>query len=147
MKNRVIVFLFLAAGLLMVPPAIDAHHAEANYDHDNLWVFKGTVSQFDFVNPHVILHFEIKNKDGQAEQWVGTESSPNAMRRYGWSQATAKPGDSVVISGFREKDGRLQMQIAIFVVNGKEYQSSTTAAGQLDGYEERNPGKAPHNYN
>jgi Family of unknown function (DUF6152) len=147
MVSRLVLLLSLVVSLLMVPRPVDAHHAEANYDHENLWVFKGMVTQFDFVNPHVILHFEVKTKDGQAEQWVGTESSPNAMRRYGWSQSTAKQGDSVVVSGFREKDGRLQMQIAIFLVNGKEFQSSTTAAGQLDGYEERNPGKAPHNYN
>lgn len=147
MKNRTVVFVFLVAGLLMLPQVMHAHHAEANYDHENLWVLKGTITRFDFVNPHVIVHFEVKTKDGQIEEWAGTESSPNAMRRYGWSQATAKEGDNVVISGFRDKTGRPDLQIAVFVVNGKEYQSSTTAEGQLEGYEKRNPGKAPHDYN
>ena len=144
--KKISVFLFLVAGLL-IAPRIHAHHAEANYDHDELWVFKGTVTQFDFVNPHVILHFDVKTKDGKSEQWVGTEGSPNGMRRYGWNQNVAKSGDDVVLSGFREKGGKQQMQIAIFVVNGKEYPSSTVAAGQLEGYKERNPDKPAHKYN
>ena len=43
MNLRTIAFMFLLAGFLAVPQAMVAHHAEANFDHDNLWIMKGTV--------------------------------------------------------------------------------------------------------
>lgn len=146
MKNRSVGFLLLAAGLLIVPHLMVAHHAEANFDHDNLWVMKGTVTKMDFVNPHIIIHFDVKSKAGQ-ESWVGTTSSPNAMRRYGWTPNSAKVGDDIVVTGFLDKEGRKIIQMAINVINGKSLEVSTTAGTQLHEYKQRNPNKPAQNYN
>src|SRR6266850_552197 len=124
MKQRVI-FLFLAASLSLVPQLTIAHHAEANFDHDNLWVMKGTVTQMDFVNPHIIIRFDVRNKAGQEENWVGTTSSPSAMRRYGWTPNSAKIGDEIVVTGFLDNEGRKIIQMAINVINGKNLDGST----------------------
>ena len=145
--NRTVALLFLAASLLIVPSLLAAHHAEANFDHDNLWVMKGTVTKMDFVNPHILIRFDVRNKQGQYESWVGTTSSPNAMRRYGWTPASAKEGDEIVVTGFLDKDGRKIIQMAINVVNGKELAVSTTAGTQLHEYKDRNPNKPAKNYN
>jgi len=146
MKNRVIL-LFLAASLSLVPQLMVAHHAEGNYDHDNLWVMKGTVTQMDFVNPHIIIRFDVRNKAGQEENWVGTTSSPSAMRRYGWTPNSAKVGDEIVVTGFLDNEGRKIIQMAINVINGKNLEVSTTAATQLHEYKARNPNKPAKNYN
>ena len=147
MKNRAVLLLFLAAGLLVIPSLLSAHHAEANFDHDNLWIMKGTVTKMDFVNPHILIRFDVKNKQGQIESWVGTTSSPNAMRRYGWTPASAKEGDEIVVTGFLDKEGKKIIQMAINVVNGKELAVSTTAGTQLHEYKDRNPNKPAKNYN
>jgi hypothetical protein len=147
MKNRAVLLLFLAAGLLVIPSLLSAHHAEANFDHDNLWIMKGTVTKMDFVNPHILIRFDVKNKQGQIESWVGTTSSPNAMRRYGWTPASAKEGDQIVVTGFLDKEGKKIIQMAINVVNGKELAVSTTAGTQLHEYKDRNPNKPAKNYN
>lgn len=147
MIKRVLAFLFLLAGLSIAPGWMAAHHAEENFDHENLWVFKGTATRLDFVNPHVIVRFDVTTREGEVEQWVGTESSPNAMRRYGWSQNTVKPGDKIVITGFRHKEDRKIFQIAIIDVNGKHFESSTTAVRQLNEYKKRHPNKETHAYN
>ena len=147
MKNRALAFFFLTVGFLTIPKLIVAHHAEANFDHDNLYVMKGTVTKMDFVNPHIIIHFDVRTKTGQYESWVGTTSSPNAMRRYGWTPASAKEGDEIVVTGFLEKDGRKIIQMAINVINGKELEVSTTAGTQLHEFKARNPNKAAKHYN
>jgi Family of unknown function (DUF6152) len=146
MKTR-IVFLLFAASLLAVPHFVIAHHAEANFDHDNLYVMKGTVTKMDFVNPHIIIHFDVRTKEGQDENWVGTTSSPNAMRRYGWTPNSAKIGDEIVVTGFLDKEGKKIIQMAINVINGKNLEVSTTAATQLHEYKQRNPNKPAKNYN
>jgi len=139
--------LIVVAGVLMIPNCLLAHHAEANYDHDNLWVMKGTVTKMDFVNPHIIVYFDIKTKAGDVESWSGTTSSPNAMRRYGWTPNVAKAGDEIVVTGFPDKEGKKVIQMAINVVNGKSLAVSTTAETQLHEYHVRNPNKPPKNYN
>ena len=147
MNFRSSIFCVLVAGLIITPTLVLAHHAEANFDHDNLFVMKGTVTKMDFVNPHIILHFDVKTKSGQLESWVGTTSSPNAMRRYGWTPASAKEGDEIVVTGFLDKEGKKIIQMAINVINGKELPVSTTAETQLHEYKERNPSKPAKNYN
>ena len=147
MNFRSSIFCVLVAGLIIAPTLVLAHHAEANFDHDNLWVMKGTVTQMDFVNPHIIIKFDVRNKAGQEESWVGTTSSPSAMRRYGWTPNSAKIGDEIVVTGFLDKEGRKIIQMAINVINGKNLDVSTTAATQLHEYKERNPNKPARNYN
>lgn len=140
-------FFMIFASLLTVPGWLMAHHAEANYDHDNLVVMKGTVTKMDFVNPHIILYFDIKTKSGEVESWSGTTSSPNAMRRYGWTPSVAKAGDEIVVTGFLDKEGKKVIQMASNVVNGKTLAVSTTAETQLHEYHVRNPNKPAKNYN
>ena len=144
MKNALLAAL---AGLLLVPTWLLAHHAEANYDHENLWVMKGTVTKMDFVNPHIIVYFDIKAKSGDVESWSGTTSSPNAMRRYGWTPSSAKAGDEIVVTGFLDKEGKKVIQMAINVINGKSLAVSTTAETQLHQYHQRNLNKPAKNYN
>jgi hypothetical protein len=146
MNFRSVAFMFMLASALVVPQMMVAHHSEANFDHENLWIMKGTVTKMDFVNPHILLRFDVK-KGNQIESWVGTTSSPNAMRRYGWTPNSAKEGDEVVVTGFLDKDGRKIIQMATNVVNGKELAVSTTAETQLHEYKVRNPNKPAKNYN
>ena len=146
MKKRAAV-LFVVACLLTVPGWLLAHHSEANYDHEYLWVMKGTVTKMDFVNPHIIIYFDVKTKSGDVESWSGTTSSPNAMRRYGWTPTVAKPGDTIVVTGFLDREGRKVIQMAENIVNGKTLAVSTTAETQLREYRQRNASKTIKNYN
>ena len=145
MNIKSAIFCVLVAGLF-IAPALVAHHSEANFDHDNVYVMKGTVTKMDFVNPHIIIHFDVR-KSGQLESWVGTTSSPNAMRRYGWTPASAKEGDEIVVTGFLDKEGKKIIQMAVNVIDGKDLPVSTTAGTQLHDYIERNPKKPIKNYN
>jgi hypothetical protein len=146
MKLKTIALLVAVIAFMAGAQAVVAHHAEANFDHDNLWVMKGTVTRMDFVNPHILIRFDVK-KGNQLESWIGTTSSPGAMRRYGWTPASAKAGDAIVVTGFLDRGGEKIIQMAINVINGKELAVSTTAGTQLHEYHKRNPNKPAKNYN
>jgi hypothetical protein len=146
MKLASVAFMVLLGALLAGPQLMVAHHSEANFDHENVFVMTGTVTRMDFVNPHVLLHFDVR-KGNELESWVGTTSSPNAMRRYGWTPASAKVGDEILITGFLDREGRKIIQMAINIVNGKELAVSTTAESQLVEYKKRNPNKPYKKYN
>jgi hypothetical protein len=143
MRKKFCVAFSVAAGLLMAAGTMFAHHSENNYDHDRLIRLRGTVAKFEFVNPHCVLHIDIKNPQGETEEWIGVSGSPNEMRRHGWTNATFKPGDKVDITAFVNSEGRKIVQMPKIAVNGENIPSSTIAGVQLEGYYKRNPGKPP----
>ena len=96
----------LTIGLLLLSEPISAHHSFLEYDREHLTTIKGTVSQFEFINPHVLIHFDVKNDQGAIEQWFCFGGSPDHMTKIGWTPDQFKAGDQLTITGLRFKDGR-----------------------------------------
>src|SRR5579871_4447640 len=81
-----------------------AHHGDAGYDLSTMVTVKGTVTDFEFVNPHVEIALDVKNEDGAVEQWQAEMNSPAILARAaGWSRKTLKTGDQIVLEGHRAK--------------------------------------------
>ncbi len=95
--------LSLAVVLALSVPAF-AHHGQAKYGTGEITV-NGTVTRFQFLNPHAEVYFEAKDNKGNIEQWVGEASSPNMLVRDGWNRDSIKPGDRISASGHPSKDG------------------------------------------
>jgi len=60
----------LVAGLLIVSGPAFAHHGGAVYDTKNPITLKGIVTDFEFVNPHVQIYFDVKEDKGNVVHWV-----------------------------------------------------------------------------
>jgi len=116
--------LFLAAifCVVFISAPLPAHHGEANYDTEKMVSVKGTVTDFQFVNPHVIISLDVKNDKGEIEKWVGEARSPAMLSRYGgWDKNTVKIGDAITIYGHRTKNGTPFMRLdKIVMADGKE---------------------------
>ena len=84
-----------------------AHHGAAVvYDLAQHVTISGTVTDFQFVNPHVLIFFEVENDDGTSTVWSAGLTSPNRLARSdGWSRDTFKPGDAVTITGSPARSG------------------------------------------
>ena len=106
MKNKALVLLSLAIGFLMVSVPIYAHHSDANFDRAHLVTIKGTVTKYEFINPHVQIYVKVKEANGQFRIWTTQADAPGPMRKEGWYPDTLKPGDEVTLWGFANKDGR-----------------------------------------
>jgi hypothetical protein len=103
MKAKVAVSL---TGLLLLALPLLAHHSfAAEYDNTKPVTLKGTVTKFDWVNPHSRLFVDVKDDSGKVTAWEFETGNPTAMQRNGWKRDTLKPGDQVVVTGFRAKDG------------------------------------------
>lgn len=99
----------LATLLLAVAGTVSAHHGSAAYDMDKSVTLKGTVTDFQFVNPHVLIFFDVKDDKGQVTNWAGELTSPNHLERLGWSKSTLKVGDEITMSGAPSKSGAPRM--------------------------------------
>ena len=121
MKNW---FLATSAGiviLLMVAAPIFAHHGTSAYDTTKLTTVKGTVTDFQFNNPHVIISVETKDDKGKVEMWTSEANSPNVLTRHGWDRDIIKKGDQITIIGYRPKNGAKTMRLQKVVLsNGQE---------------------------
>ncbi len=103
--------LVVCIGLLSLAPMAFAHHGTANYDTSRTITVKGTVTDFQFVNPHVQIFWEAKDDSGTVQKWQGELTSPNRLSRAGWTKSIIKPGDSITINGYPTKSGSHEIWI------------------------------------
>ena len=88
-----------------------AHHGASEYDMTKIVSLSGTVKELQFVNPHTLLSFSVKDDSGKVMEWQGELPSPNLLSRRGWSRSTLKPGDQVTVIGSPAKNGEKGMQV------------------------------------
>jgi hypothetical protein len=121
MKCRVLSLSILFAALLVSSP-IFAHHGETNYDTDKLVSVKATVTDFQFINPHVQIFLDAKNDKGEVEKWTCEARSPAMLVRNGdWDKNTLKPGDTITAIGFQSRNGAKILRLKkIVLADGKE---------------------------
>ncbi len=119
--KRVLFLIALAAGLILASSAAFAHHSIAEYDMTALTAVKGTVTQFEWSNPHAYIHIEAKDDKGNVVEWTAELGSLGMLSRVNWKRDTVKPGDEITIYGNRAKDGRNLMRLdKIAFANGQE---------------------------
>jgi hypothetical protein len=120
MKFRIFLFLSFALGLALFSVPADAHHGSSVYD-SKLSTYKGTVTDFQFMNPHTEVWFDVTGTDGKVEKWTAEAPSLTTMARLGWNKASFKPGDQVTFTGNVAKSGShiIRLRKVIFP-NGKE---------------------------
>ena len=66
---------------------------------------QGTVTDFQWNNPHALIHADLKDENGRVANWKLELGSLEMLNRAGWSQNTVMRGDRVTAEGFRAKDG------------------------------------------
>lgn len=99
MKNRLLAIGCMMVGLLMVSAPLFAHHGGAIYDTKNPITMKATITDFEFVNPHVQIYFDAKDDKGNVVHWACETISPGKLARgTGWSRDVLKAGDQVTIT-------------------------------------------------
>jgi len=99
-----------------------AHHGEVNYDTGKVVSIKGTVTDFQFINPHVQIFLDVKNDKGEIEKWSCEARSPIMLVRVGgWDKNTLKPGEVITASGFRGRNGSTTMRLKMIILpDGRE---------------------------
>lgn len=138
MKGRVPPLVSMVVGLLMVSGPLFAHHSDSVYDQDHLVTITGTVTQFQFINPHQLIHLEVKDAKGNVEQWIALGGPPNQMSRVGWNAHTIKQGQPLTITGFQFYDGRkVMLHLKVVQANGQVLPASEAEGNFLKRFENR----------
>lgn len=122
-----------AAHLLAAAPAM-AHHSSAIYDLERTITLDGTVTEYEWLNPHVYLHVATEDEMGQRAVWQIEASPPTLMARRGWSPTSFSRGDHVIVEANPAKNGGQRMAIGRSVRkdDGTVYRMSQNAPNRKD---------------
>jgi hypothetical protein len=120
MRALIVLAVVVAVGAAWAPAY--AHHGASMFDMEHLITVKGTVTSFEWINPHSMIYADVKDEKGNVQKWaIETRGGPNALNRAGWTKDTLKPGDEVTFTGHPAKNGTSNMRLAkVTLANGKE---------------------------
>jgi hypothetical protein len=120
MRKTLLLSLIALGVLLALSGSALAHHGSAAYDMSKSVTVTGTITEFQFVNPHVLISMDAKDPSGKVEKWEGELTSPNHLARAGWTKSTLKPGDQITLIGGPAKSGSPTMWIRKIMKDGQE---------------------------
>jgi hypothetical protein len=89
----------------LAAPAL-SHHSFAMYDASKTLTLQGTVTEFEWVNPHSWLRVMANDeKTGKPVPWVLELGSPSQLITTGIYANSLRPGDVVSVTFHPRKDG------------------------------------------
>jgi hypothetical protein len=97
MRSQLLSLLVVAAGFALASSSISAHHGVTNYDMKKTIVLTGTITAFDWSNPHCLAYLDVTDDKGQVRHWTLEMASTFTMTHRGWDKDTLKRGDQVAI--------------------------------------------------
>jgi Family of unknown function (DUF6152) len=106
MKASLFASVVFVVALLLSSVSVVAHHSEAaQFDTSKPIKVTGTVKKVEWMNPHVWFYVDVKDQNGAVTTWGFSGLPPGMAVRKGFTKDTLKIGETVVVQGFRAKDG------------------------------------------
>ena len=117
-SRRLLINSAVAAGIAWLTlTSASAHHANSAYDRNQSVTVTGTVTQWQFINPHAGLWFDVQDVNGNVVEWSAEfQGTLDLYRHFSWNKDTFKLGDTITITGFPARDGtpNLGARIVVF---------------------------------
>lgn len=97
------------AAALLVPLAagtVAAHHSMSMFDSSQEVNIRGTVTQFQWSNPHAYIQMVSTDRQGREVEWSMEMGSPMYLYARGWRPRTLRPGTEIVVRAYPLRNGR-----------------------------------------
>ena len=108
-------------GLLMAAVPVAAHHAlVAQYDMDKPIEITGTLNKMEFINPHSMLHLDVKNANGTVTTWVFQTTNAGSLRSKGLARNALEQGATYTVKGFAARNGNPMGFLRVLVFPDKK---------------------------
>ncbi len=116
LSNCALVTSALVVTAITAVPAL-AHHALSAYDRTASVTVSGTVTRWQFINPHAGLWLDVMDEDGTVVAWSGEfQGTLDLYRHFSFNKDTFEPGDEIALTGYpaRNGDPALSTRIVVF---------------------------------
>ena len=106
MKSKIGIACAVAGiGLALVTPMLAHHSFAAEFDASKAIRLVGTLTKIEWTNPHSYFYVDVKDEKGQVVNWGCEGAGPGALSRRGFKRGDIKLGDTLIVDGYRAKDG------------------------------------------
>jgi len=105
MRQRIGAILVAAA---LAGGAVAAHHSvPGQFDTSKPMTLTGTISDIDWVNPHIYIHLDVKDDAGVVAKWSLGSAPPAMLRKANLTKAKlmGTAGEVVTIVVYPARDG------------------------------------------
>jgi len=89
--------LIFVAILLAAPGGLVAHHSFAIFDTAKTTKVSGTVTAFEWTNPHAYIEIDVA-ENGATKHWSVEMGSPSILMQSGWKFKDLKSGDKITVT-------------------------------------------------
>ena len=104
MKAR-FALLVASMSLAAAVPLLAHHSFAAEFDARQAIRVTGTLTKIEWTNPHSYFYIDVKDDKGAVLNWTCEAGSPGALSRRGFKRGDLKIGDTLIVDGYRAKDG------------------------------------------
>ena len=125
MKPKLGILSAVLVGLLIMHAVPTfAHHGTAGDDTSKIVTVKGTVTDFQFINPHVQIYVEAKDEQGNTQIWDGEASNSLVLHRAGWNSKIIKVGDQITLNGYQSKNKGTSLRLtSVVLADGRQLET------------------------
>jgi hypothetical protein len=88
----------LAVIILVADKAVLGHHSFAIFDTAKSVTMTGSVTAFEWTNPHAYIEIDVTDDKGAVKHWSVELGSPSILMQSGWTFRTLKFGDKVTVT-------------------------------------------------
>ena len=114
-----LIALLLAFFFISAP--VFSHHGASAYDNSSLTTLSGTITDFQFIQPHPLIFLDAKDANGNVTKWYVEMTAPNHLVHYGWNGHKLHAGQMIKVTGQAAKNGTKVLNLRhIYDADGKE---------------------------
>jgi len=77
---------------------LQAHHSFAMFDTAKTVTLSGTVTSFEWTNPHAYIEIDVAEAGGGTKHWSIEMGSPSILMQSGWKFRDLKAGDKITVN-------------------------------------------------
>ena len=96
LKTRLYVGVLCGAAVFAVHPLL-AHHSFAMFDTAKRVTMSGTVTAFEWTNPHAYIELDVPDEKGTVKHWSVELGSPSILMQAGWKFTDVKANDKITV--------------------------------------------------
>ena len=89
--------MMLLTLMLFGAAAASAHHSFAMFDSSKSVTLTGTVTVFEWTNPHAYIEIDVPEEKGGVKHWSIEMGSPSILMQSGWKFKDLKHGDKITV--------------------------------------------------
>ena len=103
--------------MLWIAALASAHHSfSAEFDGSKTMTVKGTITKFEWMNPHAYFYLDVADAAGKTVNWGMQSRNLSILSRQGWTKATLKPGETVTVTFWHHQDANKNIGFAKLIV-------------------------------